>query len=220
MNSLPKPVLALIISFSFSNRAVCRRWRDSVKYTFKPTDFDRIVKFGTESVLRLFLTQHPTADWSEGLCCACAAGNEDMVRMMIQCGAQNWDQGLFASCVGGRESLALAMIRRGASDLSGGLYAACIGGHESLARLMIVLGANIFHEGLYSACTGNNTNLVHLMISHGANDWTCGLYAACVRGNEEHVRLMLDGGAIVNIPIKFAARDHKNILALLENYGK
>ncbi len=126
----------MIISFSFRNRAVCRRWRDAVKYSFAEDDFKKIAKFGTESVLRLFLAQHPSADWCKGLYHACKKGNKSIAQIMVQRGARSLYISLYIACKKGYKSIVKILIQCGADDFNRGLFYACKHGSMGVVKYL------------------------------------------------------------------------------------
>ncbi len=167
MNSLPKPVLTLIISFSFRNRAVCKRWRDAVVYSFAERDFKKIMVRGTASILRMFLAQYPVVDWQRGFERACAAGNENIVHYMAQYFIQRWDTPLAIACKKGHENIVRILIQHGADDWDAGLLGACKGGQKKIACEMIQRGANNLNICLLYAW--GKAGIRELLIQNGAN---------------------------------------------------
>lgn len=126
---------------------------------------------------------------------ACKKGDEDLIALMIEKGANDWNQGLEGACYGGKMDPALSMIEKGAHKWGWGLHAACYGGNMDLALLMIEKGANTWNECFYAVCYGGNMDLTLLMIEKGANNWNWGLVGACEGRNKELVLLMIKKGA-------------------------
>ena len=183
MNTLPKQILSMIISFSFSNRAVCRRWRDAVKYSFAEYEFGKIVSCGTEDVLRLFLAQHPSADWCKGLYHACKKGNKSIAQIMVQRGARSLYISLYIACKKGYKSIVKFLVQCGADDWDYGLRGACFSGSKSLVLLMIRCGATELNEPLIVACKKGYKSIVKILIQCGADDFNRGLFYACKHGS-------------------------------------
>ena len=73
---------------------------------------------------------------------ACRGGNMDIVKLMIEKGANHWNWGLRCACRGGHMDIVKLMIEKGADDWNWGLWGACEGGHMDIVKLMIEKGAN------------------------------------------------------------------------------
>ena len=55
-------------------------------------------------------------DWNRGLCRACEGGNMEIVKLMIEKGANAWDRGLIWACDRGHMEIVKLMIEKGATD--------------------------------------------------------------------------------------------------------
>jgi len=187
--TLPKPILTMIISHSFRNRGVCRRWRDAVEYSFKPSDFDRICARGTVSVMRMFLLSKE-APHCNGIEMACEAGNNSVAIFLAERNQKNIDRGVLAACMHGNESLVRALVpifmrASAAEKLSETYY---------MRNFMVSTELNWF---LYVSCASGCENIVRYLIDCGANDFNSGLYYACKGGHKSIVRLLEFCGAVV-----------------------
>ncbi len=107
----------------------------------------------------------------------------------------DWDYGLEGACLCGHIDIVKLMIEKGANNWNVGLEGACFCGHIDIVKLMIEKGANYWNWGLSNACEGGHESIVKLMIEKGANDWNWGLYHACLGGNESIIKLMIEKGA-------------------------
>ncbi len=79
--------------------------------------------------------------WDYGLVVACCYSNMNIVKLMIDHGANNWNWGLSGACQGGHIDIIKFMIERGANKWNRGLEGACMGGHMNIINLMIEKGA-------------------------------------------------------------------------------
>ena len=68
---------------------------------------------------------------------ACKSGHMDIIKLMIEKGADDWNSGLIGACEGGHIDIVKFMIEKGSSDWSAGLGYACWCGHIDIVRLMI-----------------------------------------------------------------------------------
>jgi hypothetical protein len=142
-------------------------------------------------------------DWNWGLSGACkrghfASGNpfcaKDIKRALLEANARSTHL-----------EIVKLMIEKGANDWNWGLRNACYDGHLEIVNLMIEKGANDWNRGLINACQGGHLEIVNLMIeageasvsgaNKGANNWNTGLYYACQIGHLEIVNLMIKKGA-------------------------
>jgi ankyrin repeat protein len=80
---------------------------------------------------------------------------------------------LKGACEGGHMEIVKYMIEKGADDWHGGLEGACYGGHMEIVKYMIEKGADDWNGGLYNACLEENIEIVKYMIKKGANQCNC-----------------------------------------------
>ncbi len=107
-------------------------------------------------------------DWNYALWCTCGHGHIDIVKLLIEKGANSWNSGLCYACHGGHMDIVKFMIEKGADNWRGGLEGACRGGHMNIVKLMIEKGASDWNHGLEYACGGGHIDIVKLMIEKGA----------------------------------------------------
>lgn len=96
----------------------------------------------------------------------CKNGNYETVKIIKQ---KNWDDGLLGACRGGHIDIIKLMIEKGANNWNWGLFGACRGGHIDIVKLMIEKGVNNWNLGLFGACCGGHIDIIKLMIEKGAN---------------------------------------------------
>jgi ankyrin repeat protein len=107
---------------------------------------------------------------------ACYGGHLDIVKLMIEMGADGWHLGLYYACQCRNDKhldIIKLMIERGANDWNLGLRGACSGGHLDIVKLMIEKGANDLATGLYYARlggSGEHLDIIKFMIERGADD--------------------------------------------------
>ena len=80
----------------------------------------------------------------------------------------NWNWGLYGACDGGHIDIVKLMIEKGADHLNYGLEGACDGGNINIINFMIEKGASNWNWGLWRACRNNNVVIIKLMIELGA----------------------------------------------------
>ena len=84
---------------------------------------------------------HWELPWNWGLSNACQGGNLDIVKLMIEKGANWWDSGFSNACRYGHMECVKLMIKKGADYWNIGLHYACKYGHIDIVKLMIEKGA-------------------------------------------------------------------------------
>ena len=136
MNTLPKPILAMVISFSFQNRAVCRRWRDTVKYTFDDDDFEKICAHGTVSVLHMFLEQYPAQKWKRGSKIISTSGNLDLLKFIRNNYSHDDHSILAKACLRKHLHIVKYLIEKGAEVCNNSLYYAYMGGCDEIIKIV------------------------------------------------------------------------------------
>ena len=65
----------------------------------------------------------------------------DIVKLMIEKGANDWNDGMYSACQRGHMEVVKYMIEKGAKSWNDGIYGACLGGHGEIVKLMIEKGA-------------------------------------------------------------------------------
>ncbi len=110
---------------------------------------------------------------------ACKTGNIEKVKILInECSSKlSMNSGLYNSCKGGHINIVKLIIDNGANNFNDGLIWACLCGHIDIIKLMIDKGADNYDNGLIRACKGENhkTNkeIAKLLIIKGANPDNC-----------------------------------------------
>lgn len=89
----------------------------------------------------------------------------------VNCSNCVWEYGLKGACMGGYLDIVKFMINKGANNLETGLSCACEYDRLEIAKFMIEMGATNFNYSMKSACRAGKIELVKLMIEHGADNW-------------------------------------------------
>ena len=89
------------------------------------------------------------ANYDCGMVHACEGGNMDIVKLMIEKGANSWNDGLVSACLEGHLEIVKFMIEKCLPEvpnllcgLRSGLRNACFGGHLDVIKFMIEKGAD------------------------------------------------------------------------------
>ena len=163
---------------------------------------------------------------SSALCTAAHAGHEELVRFLLERGADpnflekehhDGQIPLHAASLRGHQSIAQLLIDNGADvNAQGGKYgyaiwAAMSQGHNEIIELLLQHGANIsVHSGydgeaLVAACKGGYRNIVELLLDEGVDPNATrdqhdddAFISALKRGHKDIVKLLLEKGAYVN----------------------
>ncbi|KAJ6093116.1 hypothetical protein N7486_008405 [Penicillium sp. IBT 16267x] len=160
---------------------------------------------------------------------ACAQGQEKMVRLLLDNGADvtlcnnGNNYPIHAACKGHHTGIVKLLLERGADANSemgamGGtpLYIAANAGFMELTAVLVEGGANINkvvktfgggYTALMIACMKNHLDMVELLLERGADPNIQGagfaLHWACENDNLEMVQLLVEHGADVNIGRKY-----------------
>lgn len=136
-----------------------------------------------------------------GLSSACAGNNLEIVKYLVDNGADNFDDGLLATCFKGTCETADFLVKCGASKFEKCLAQACHEGHLEIAKFMIAKKATNWNEGLLNACHGGRIELVALMLDYGATnlseslaDYMNGYFTYII--DPEIINLLLSRGAM------------------------
>ncbi|CUS15233.1 unnamed protein product [Tuber aestivum] len=160
--------------------------------------------------------------YGNALQAAATQGNESVVRLLLENGAEVNAQGgrygnaLQAAVTQGNESVVRLLLERGAQvNAQGGHYgnalqAAVTQGNEPVVQVLLKCGAEVnapsaeYGDPLQAAAFQGNESVVRLLLEHGAEADIQGghygnaLQAAAYRGNESVIQLLLECGAEVN----------------------
>ncbi len=156
---------------------------------------------------------------------ACEKGNIHLVELMIHFIPIIYlNSGMYYACLGGHINVIKFLIDKGADNFQGGMNHACLEGHKEIVEFMISKGANDWNTGLDFASCGGHIDMVKFMISKGATTFNEGLYQACCGyiKNKEIILFLIEKGA--NIDICDMELDFEDIYYLLlkgiKNFGK
>ncbi len=132
--------------------------------------------------------------FNHGMAYACCGGYIEIVEFLISKGAADFNWGLVCACYKKNKNIIKLMLDKGVNEYCWILSNACENGIKDLVELMILKGADNFDEGLIKACWGGDIEIVKLMISKGCNEWREALNNACKKGHMEIVELILREG--------------------------
>jgi len=133
------------------------------------TDFLEACKCGDLELVKTLSEQYQ--HWNYGMKYACLGGYLDIVKLMIEKGANNLNWGFGDSCLKGHLKIVKFMMKKGANDWNLGMIHACRGGHIDIVKLMIEKGANDWNNGMLNACDGEYLEIVKFMMEEGATEW-------------------------------------------------
>lgn len=116
--------------------------------------------------------------FNDGLIGACEEGYLDLVKLMIENGANNFDDGLVSTCCCcGNYEIAKLMIEKGATVLEDHFIHACSLGRLDLVKLLIGYGHGTFcyDYALQLACRNHRYEVIKLLLIYGATSLNEGL---------------------------------------------
>ena len=102
---------------------------------------------------------------------AAEAGHENIVRLMLDLGANNLNMGLTSAAAGGHESIVRLMLDQGATNYNEAMNSAAYCGQIHIVRLMLEKGANDFNDAMETAALNGHISIVELMLEKGANNY-------------------------------------------------
>lgn len=132
---------------------------------------------------------------------ACEFGDNYIINILINKGANNWNYALLGACKGNHIDIAENMINKGANNIVDTFINTCIYGKLEVIKYLInyyfeyINNLDTLNNGLYYACGNGNIELVHLLINLGANDWNNGLTNSCLNNRQQIINIMLSKGA-------------------------
>jgi len=137
---------------------------------------------------------------------ACYYVNYELLSMTINQHRYSFDLNypFRVACYRGHLDIVKLLIDKGADDLNQGLIKACQGGAPAeLIEFLMEIGeyyqGETIHptldQALYGACLGRQRKTVDLLIEKGVCSWNAGLHGACLRQHQELIELMIEKGA-------------------------
>jgi len=125
--------------------------------------------------------------YNEAMEWAAIGENMEIVKLMIEKGANDFNSGMACSADEGHMEMVKLMIEKGAYNFNNSMRSAAIEGHMEIVKLMIEKGANNFNGGAKMAAIGENMEIVKLMIEKGADDFNSIMEGAIYRYNKFNV---------------------------------
>ena len=121
----------------------------------------------------------------------------EIVKLMIQQGANNWNAGMEDACRGGHMNIVKLMIEKGATSFDDGFVGACISGQIDIAKLMLSKGARSLQQGFDISCEYGHIELVKLIIdkaekSHIVLNFEEGMKFVCINGYLYIIKLLIN----------------------------
>lgn len=100
-------------------------------------------------------------------------GHSDIVKLLIEYGANNYNGALYQAAAKGYVDIITDLINAGANDFNIALLKAAAGGHLDVAELMIKHGADNIEMAISRALEANNTDIVKLLMKSAGNNVIC-----------------------------------------------
>ena len=94
---------------------------------------------------------------------AAYGGQEKIVKMMLNLGANNYNGTMAWASEAGHEDIVRLMLKHGANDYNAAMGYAALGGHEEIVKLMLSLGANNYNHAMIDAKRGGHEAIVKLL---------------------------------------------------------
>ena len=156
------------------------------------------------------------------LYCACTNGNFEVVKLLIDKGADDYDEAL-SRVFNGLDNINIEIVKllieKGAK-CNWLMKIACSIGNNELVNLLIDKNIYNVNSALFYACEERKIEIIKSLIKKGANDWNKGLYCANLYLNIRIIKLMINNGATnVNEFICYSNKYDKNKIIKLLNYG-
>jgi hypothetical protein len=119
-------------------------------------------QFGLYSLFDYLMTSGRRRRSNTGMLAACVGGNIDIVKKMIERGANNWNEGLIKACGSAHPSIVILMLDSGATHLDDALRCTwrChnpLCKHQDIIKILMCRGAK---HGTFTRCRGNYGELI------------------------------------------------------------
>lgn len=141
-------------------------------------------------------------NWNYCLYNACASGNIDAVKIIIEKGSGTqflWSNAFVHACRSGNMKMVQFIIEKGIApfdELDTAILQSCYHGNMEIINLLLEIHKNKpnilikWNLVLGFACQYNHMDILKLAIEHNANDWNNGFVDACFGGHMNMVKLM------------------------------
>ena len=136
-----------------------------------------------------------TISLCSGLAGACRGGHLELVKFLVEKGANNWDWGLAHACRGGHLDLAKYMVEQGAIDWNWGMQNACLEGHFELVKFLVEKGTPDLNQGLYYACQRNDWGDIIDLLHSDVYKSVYGIDKDVIQPSSDIVRYLIEKGA-------------------------
>lgn len=147
-------------------------------------DFDKIMGlmqcYDHYDVLKYLIETNHMENYDIIMRVASAHGNMDIVKLMIEYGANDWNECLYRACETGNLELAKLMIEHGATDFNGALVRSK--GLE-IIKMLVELGATELDSCLIRQCRYGDPETVRYLIQKGAKKFTLALMISAREGH-------------------------------------
>ncbi|KAG4089402.1 ankyrin repeat-containing domain protein [Neocallimastix lanati (nom. inval.)] len=173
------------------------------------------------------------------------SGNENLVKYLVEIGADYGETPLFDACYSGNENLVKYLVENGVDINKKNrwaktpLFIACEKRNEKIINYLVEQGADV-NEGnnwaetpLHNACNNENEDMIKYLVENGADinkkdRWAkAPLLIACNKENENIIKYLVEKGADINTenektetPLLVACRNgNENIIKYLVEHG-
>src|SRR5579875_418558 len=175
--------------------------------------------FGHKDILEFLLKFEVTInELNIALKYACSNGRSEIVKYLLEIGANNYENAFYMSCVKGHIELVKLFLDKVNIKVS---YA-CINGNLKIIELLINYGADDLNEGLINACKYGHLDVVKFLIYRGAKNLNKAFKVACKNDHSEIVNYLFNYVNNINQGLKTAknAKNYKIIDVIMNNLYK
>lgn len=144
-------------------------------------------------------------------CALLLTKNYDIVKLLIENGANNLNKTLFDACVYVDTDInTIKLLASGADNLNDVLPVACNNGNIAAAEVLIDNGADNLDEMLEFVCKKGYYEMAKLLVDNGATNYNIALYHACEYEYLDIIRLLIIYGATnLNDEFIYACRTNR-----------
>ena len=147
-------------------------------------------KHGYDILVHDLLTLNKNIDYNRVMANAARYGHANIVKMMLQYGANDYNAVMAKAAFGGHDEIVQLMLQYGANDYNLAMANAAYGGHENIVKLMLKLGANHYNWTIVEAAKGGYENIVKLMLELGGNNYSDVMHYAYANRHDNIINLI------------------------------